>query len=140
LQKKPHCNFCLQLRASLNSLAFSRKNEAKLICDPMCHTSNTGCTLRLIWPILLGVDVADAAPLLASARGPGQGPWPIVTSLGNPVGPASTSPQAFHGWTRRPPYFPGFAWWIKLGMGSFDVKPWTGHILNESYEWRALFS
>ena len=47
--------------------------------------------IRLVWPILLGFGVADAAPLLASARGSGQGPRPVVTSLGNPVGPASTA-------------------------------------------------
>ena len=55
------------------------------------------------------------------------------------MGPASTSPRAFHGWTRKPPCFPGFAWWIKLGPGSFDVKPWSGRVLKKSFEWRALF-
>jgi hypothetical protein len=32
----------------------------------------------------------DAAPLLASVRGPGQGPRLVVTLLVNPVRPAST--------------------------------------------------
>ena len=53
--------------------------------------------IRLVWPILLRFGVAVAAPLLASVRGPGQGPRSVVALLGSPVGPASTSPRAFHG-------------------------------------------
>jgi hypothetical protein len=55
------------------------------------------------------------------------------------MGPASISPRAFHGWTRRPPCFSGFAWWIELGPGSFDVKPWSGPVLKKSFGWRAFF-
>jgi hypothetical protein len=51
----------------------------------------------LVWPILLRFSVVDVTPLLAPVCGPGQGLWLVVTSLGNPVGPASTSPLAFHG-------------------------------------------
>jgi hypothetical protein len=46
--------------------------------------------IRLVWPILLGFGVVDATPLLSPVYGPGQGPRLVVTSLGNPVGPAST--------------------------------------------------
>ena len=53
--------------------------------------------IRLVWPILLRFGVAVAAPLLASVRGPGQGPRSVVALLRSPVGPASTSPRAFHG-------------------------------------------
>jgi hypothetical protein len=55
------------------------------------------------------------------------------------VGFALISLQAFHGWTRRSPCFSGFAWSIKLGLGSFEVKPWSGPILKKSFEWRVLF-
>jgi hypothetical protein len=51
----------------------------------------------LVWPILLGFGIVDATPLLAPVCGPGQGPRLVVTSLENPVGPASISPRAFHG-------------------------------------------
>jgi hypothetical protein len=46
--------------------------------------------IRLVWPILLGLDVVDAIPLLAPVCGPVQGPQLIVILLGNLVGPAST--------------------------------------------------
>jgi hypothetical protein len=52
--------------------------------------------IRLVWPILLGFGVVDATPLLALVCGSGQGPRLVVTSLGNPVGPALISPRAFH--------------------------------------------
>jgi hypothetical protein len=39
----------------------------------------------------------DATPLLAPVCGASQGPQLVVTLLGNPVGPASTSPRVFHG-------------------------------------------
>jgi hypothetical protein len=81
----------------------------------------------------------DATPLLSPVCGSGQGPRLVVTSLGNPVGPTSTSPRACHGWTRRPPCFSSHAWWIKLVPGSFDVKPWSGPVLKKSFKWRALF-
>jgi hypothetical protein len=58
---------------------------------------------------------------------------------GYPVGPASTSPRAFHGWTWRSSCFSGFVWRIKLSPGSFKVKPWSGPVLKKSFEWRALF-
>jgi hypothetical protein len=54
------------------------------------------------------------------------------------MGPASTSPQAFHGWTRRLPYFSSYAWWTNLVSGPFDVKPWSGPILKKSFKWHAL--
>jgi hypothetical protein len=37
----------------------------------------------------------DATPLLALVCGPGQGPRFVVTSLGNPVGPASTTSMTY---------------------------------------------
>jgi hypothetical protein len=48
--------------------------------------------IRLVWPILLGFGIVDATPLLALVCGLGQGPQLVVTSLENPVGPASISP------------------------------------------------
>jgi hypothetical protein len=54
------------------------------------------------------------------------------------TGPASTSPRAFHGWTRNPPCFPSLAWWNKSGSGSFEVKPWSGPVLKKSFKWHAL--
>jgi hypothetical protein len=59
--------------------------------------------------------------------------------VGYPVGPTLTSSRAFHGWTRKPPCFFGFAWWIKLVPGSFDVKPWSGPVLKKFFERCALF-
>jgi hypothetical protein len=57
---------------------------------PELNTEGTSIRIQLLWPILLEVSVADAAPFLAFARRPGQDPWFLVTSLGNHVGPAST--------------------------------------------------
>jgi hypothetical protein len=94
--------------------------------------------ILLVWHILLGLGVMDATPLLALVCGPGQGPRLVVTSLGNPMGPTSTSPRAFHGWTQRLPYFSRYAWWIKLVPSPFDVKPWSGPVLKKSFKWRAL--
>jgi hypothetical protein len=53
--------------------------------------------IRLVWPILLVFGVANAAPLLAPVRGPGQGPRLIVISLENPMDPISIRPRAFYG-------------------------------------------
>jgi hypothetical protein len=83
--------------------------------------------VRLVWPILLGLGVAVAAPLPASVRVPGQGPWLVVVSLGNLVGPA------------KPPCFFGLTWWNKPGPDSFEEKPWNGLFLKKSPEWGALF-
>jgi hypothetical protein len=85
--------------------------------------------IRLVWPILLGFGVVDATPLLALIYGPGQGPWLVVASLGNPVGPASTSLRAFCGWTRRLPSFCVLSTW----------KPWSGPVLKKSFQWRVIF-
>jgi hypothetical protein len=85
--------------------------------------------IRLVWPILLWFGVVDATPLLAPICGPGQGPRLVVASLGNPVGPTSTSLRAFHDWTRRLPLFWVLSTW----------KLWSGPVLKKSSQWCAIF-